>query len=99
MKIYIKFNATSLGVMTLSKWCESMEAATKLGLPWRLLREKLAPPDIDQSPTEVTYRRTLDMLEDDLIVSAGCRIDVVLRWAVTRNEIFARRAVKSELRN
>lgn len=50
-----------------------MEAATKLGLPWRLLREKLAPPDIDQSPTEVTYRRTLEMLEDDLIVSGGGR--------------------------
>lgn len=51
-----------------------MEAATKLGLPWRLLREKLAPPDSNQSPTEVTYRRTLEMLEDDLIVSGRlCR--------------------------
>lgn len=59
------------GVLTLTKWCESMEAATKLGLPWRLLREKLAPPDADQPTTDVTYRRTLDMLEDDLIVSVA----------------------------
>lgn len=55
--------------MTLSKWCEAMEAATKLGLPWRLLRDKLAPPEADRPATEVTYRRTLDMLDDDLIVS------------------------------
>lgn len=60
---------THIGRLTLSKWCEAMEAATKLGLPWRLLRDKLAPPDANRPTTEVTYRRTLDMLEDDLIVS------------------------------
>lgn len=46
-----------------------MEAATKLGLPWRLLREKLAPPDPDTPATDVNYKKTLEMLETDLIVS------------------------------
>lgn len=45
-----------------------MEVATKLGLPWRLLREKLAPPDLNTSLTDVNYKKTLEMLETDLIV-------------------------------
>lgn len=45
-----------------------MEAATKLGLPWRLLRDKLAPPENDTATTEVNYRKTLEMLDTDLIV-------------------------------
>lgn len=56
------------GVISLSKWCEAMEAATKLGLPWRLLREKLAPPENDCVITDVNYRKTLEMLDTDLIV-------------------------------
>lgn len=58
-----------IGIISLSKWCEAMEVATKLGLPWRLLRDKLAPLE---SPTasicEVNYNKTLEMLETDLIV-------------------------------
>lgn len=45
-----------------------MEVATKLGLPWRLLREKLAPPIINMPLTDVNYKKTLEMLETDLIV-------------------------------
>lgn len=54
--------------MSLSKWCEAMEAATRLGLPWRLLREKLAPPEPNSPLTDVHYKKTLEMLETDLIV-------------------------------
>lgn len=57
-----------LGVISLSKWCEAMEAATKLGLPWRLLRDKLAPPENDSVGSDVSYRKTLEMLDTDLIV-------------------------------
>lgn len=57
-----------LGIISLSKWCEAMEAATKLGLPWRLLRDKLAPPETDSVNTDVNYRKTLEMLDTDLIV-------------------------------
>lgn len=46
-----------------------MEAATNLGLPWRLLKEKLAPPDPDYSGTEVKYMQTLELLDTDCIVS------------------------------
>lgn len=57
-----------LGKITLSKWCEAMEAATNLGLPWRLLREKLAPIESDSSSSDVQYDRTLEMLNTDMIV-------------------------------
>lgn len=59
------------GTLSVSKWCEAMEAATTLGLPWRLLRDKLAPmADTTQgNPNEVNYRKTLEMLDTDLIVS------------------------------
>lgn len=45
-----------------------MEAATNLGLPWRLLREKLAPIESDSSSSDVQYDRTLEMLNTDMIV-------------------------------
>ncbi|KAG4066467.1 hypothetical protein HA402_007103 [Bradysia odoriphaga] len=60
----------STGVISLSKWCEAMEAATKLGLPWRLLRDKLSPPENDSVVTDVNYRKTLEMLDTDLIKTA-----------------------------
>lgn len=59
----------SAGIITLSKWCEAMETATHLGLPWRLLREKLAPIQPDVILTDVHYALTLQMLDTDLIVS------------------------------
>lgn len=46
-----------------------METATHLGLPWRLLRDKLAPIRPDSVPTDVHYSLTLQMLDTDLIVS------------------------------
>ncbi|CAD7081267.1 unnamed protein product [Hermetia illucens] len=63
---------TKQGTLSVSKWCEAMEAATTLGLPWRLLRDKLAPmADTTQgNPNEVNYRKTLEMLDTDLIKTA-----------------------------
>lgn len=45
-----------------------MESATHLGLPWRLLRDKLAPPDTPNS-SDVSYNKTLELLDTDSIVS------------------------------
>lgn len=45
-----------------------MEAATNLGLPWRLLREKLAPIDSNTPTPDIRYERTLEMLNSDMIV-------------------------------
>lgn len=53
----------------MSRWCEAMEAATHLGLPWRLLREKLAPVQPGSPPLDVHYKLTLELLDTDLIVS------------------------------
>uniref|UniRef100_A0A336KR11 Serine/threonine-protein phosphatase n=1 Tax=Culicoides sonorensis TaxID=179676 RepID=A0A336KR11_CULSO len=58
------------GVLPLSKWCEALEAATHLGLPWRMLRERLSPPEPDTPPTEVDYVKTLVLLDTDAIREA-----------------------------
>ncbi|XP_030372419.1 serine/threonine-protein phosphatase rdgC isoform X4 [Scaptodrosophila lebanonensis] len=55
------------GHITISKWCCVMESVTKLGLPWRLLRDKLAPGTDSQS---VNYVTTLDLLDTDVIMEA-----------------------------
>lgn len=65
------------GKLSLSKWCEAMEEATRLGLPWRMLREKLAPSTVETNSsgqttnvTEVYYRSTLELLDTDIIKTA-----------------------------
>ncbi|ALC44362.1 rdgC, partial [Drosophila busckii] len=55
------------GSISIAKWCAAMENITKLGLPWRLLRDKLAPGTDSQS---VNYIRTLDLLDTDVIMEA-----------------------------
>lgn len=60
------------GRISNSKWCEAMEAATNLGLPWRMLREKLAPPDPKTPENEIVYNKTLELLDTDCIVSVIC---------------------------
>lgn len=70
------FRLSPLGTLTLAKWCESMESATHLGLPWRLLRERLAPPDPDFVATTVHYNKTLELLDSDFMVS-GLWCDVM----------------------
>jgi hypothetical protein len=46
-----------------------MELATSLKLPWRLLREKLAPVEKDEPLSKVHYSKTLEMMDTDDIVS------------------------------
>ncbi|XP_034481568.1 serine/threonine-protein phosphatase rdgC [Drosophila innubila] len=62
-----KYDPDDKGCITISKWCHVMEEVTKLGLPWRLLREKLAPGTDSQN---VNYFRTLDLLDTDVIMEA-----------------------------
>lgn len=61
-----KCDAKDSGYISISNWCLVMEKVTKLGLPWRLLRDKLAPGTDSQ---KVNYYRTLDLLDTDVIVS------------------------------
>lgn len=56
----------------MSRWCEAMESATHLRLPWRLLREKLAPTQPGFPILDVHYKLTLELLDTDLIVSTMC---------------------------
>uniref|UniRef100_A0A8W7Q359 EF-hand domain-containing protein n=1 Tax=Anopheles coluzzii TaxID=1518534 RepID=A0A8W7Q359_ANOCL len=63
------------GVLPLAKWCEALESATSLGLPWRMLKDKLAPADNPTASTvatvtEVSYRKTLHLLDTDSFKSA-----------------------------
>lgn len=48
-----------------------MEEATGLRLPWRLLRDKLAPIHNDSSPLDVSYYRTFELLDQGVIVSCN----------------------------
>lgn len=51
------------GYIPVSEWCRSMEAATGLGLPWRMLRDKLVTLDPDTQL--VKYSTTFDKLNDN----------------------------------
>ena len=50
----------------MSQWSEAMESVTNFKLPWRLLREKLA---VVTENNEIIYEKTLQMIENDDIVS------------------------------
>lgn len=65
----------------MSRWCEAMESATHLRLPWRLLREKLAPTQPGFPILDVHYKLTLELLDTDLIVSTMCFFNLI-RWFV-----------------
>ncbi|KAI8123477.1 Serine/threonine-protein phosphatase rdgC [Lucilia cuprina] len=65
-----KHDPKNKGYITISKWCEAMEKATNLGLPWRLLRPRLAPSSDDCPANEVNYLTTLELLDTDTIIEA-----------------------------
>lgn len=46
-----------------------MERVTQMSLPWRLMRDRLAPPFSPTEPNIVNYLLTLELLETDVIVS------------------------------
>ncbi|XP_034133338.1 serine/threonine-protein phosphatase rdgC isoform X1 [Drosophila guanche] len=62
-----KFDSDNTGCITITNWCYVMEKVTKLGLPWRLLRDKLAPGTDSHM---VNYNTTLDLLDTDVIMEA-----------------------------
>ncbi|XP_059216376.1 serine/threonine-protein phosphatase rdgC isoform X2 [Stomoxys calcitrans] len=65
-----KNDPKNTGYITISHWCDAMEKATNLGLPWRLLRPRLAPSLDERSSNEVNYLTTLDLLDTDTIIEA-----------------------------
>ncbi|XP_073843618.1 retinal degeneration C isoform X2 [Musca autumnalis] len=65
-----KNDPNNRGYITISNWCDAMEKATNLGLPWRLLRPRLAPSTDERSTNEVNYLTTLDLLDTDTIIEA-----------------------------
>ncbi|XP_058834383.1 serine/threonine-protein phosphatase rdgC isoform X2 [Topomyia yanbarensis] len=73
---FVSRDEAKSGMLTITKWCEAMEAATNLGLPWRMLKDKLAPVDNPTAATtaatvtEVCYRKTLHLLDTDSFKSA-----------------------------
>lgn len=47
------------GYITVSDWCQVMEQVTHLGLPWRMLKDKLVRTDPDTR--RVRYMDTFDL--------------------------------------
>lgn len=60
--MYVSFS----GYITITEWCTSMEDATMLGLPWRMLRDKLVR--VDPETGRVRYMDTFDGTNADLMV-------------------------------
>ncbi|GIY29982.1 hypothetical protein CDAR_106462 [Caerostris darwini] len=58
MKEFNKRNKARVSTLSLSDWCEAMEEAIGLGLPWRLLCSKLA--NFDAERQLVDYSSTLN---------------------------------------
>uniref|UniRef100_A0A1B0G581 Serine/threonine-protein phosphatase n=1 Tax=Glossina morsitans morsitans TaxID=37546 RepID=A0A1B0G581_GLOMM len=67
---FLKNDPLNTGIITISEWCEAMENATHLGLSWRLLRQRLAPPSPNQAESEVNYLVTLHLLDTDTMIKA-----------------------------
>ncbi|XP_018320018.1 serine/threonine-protein phosphatase rdgC [Agrilus planipennis] len=55
-----KADPEKTGYISLSEWCSSLEAATGLGLPWRMLKDKLVVTDPERN--KVQYETTFDKI-------------------------------------
>lgn len=64
--IYYKYFS---GGVTVAQWSDTMERVMQMSLPWRLMRDRLAPPFSPDEPNIVNYLLTLELLETDVIVS------------------------------
>lgn len=47
------------GYITLSEWCQTMEDTTHLGLPWRMLKDKLVYTDPETR--KIRYMDTFEL--------------------------------------
>lgn len=47
------------GYITVSEWCQAMEETTHLGLPWRMLKDKLV--HTDPETRKVRYMDTFEL--------------------------------------
>ncbi|XP_037928766.1 serine/threonine-protein phosphatase rdgC-like [Teleopsis dalmanni] len=63
-----KHDPKHTGIISITKWCYIMEKETNLTLPWRLLRDKLAPMPEGSPPNDVNYLVTLEILDSDIII-------------------------------
>ncbi|XP_044254358.1 serine/threonine-protein phosphatase rdgC isoform X2 [Tribolium madens] len=66
-KEFVKGDPELTGYITLSEWCKCMEKATSLGLPWRMLKEKLVT--VDPETQKVNYSSTFENISSSKINS------------------------------
>lgn len=57
MEAFMKLDPNETGTITISEWCDTMESATGLTLPWRMLRPKLVT-QLASDPSRVRYITT-----------------------------------------
>ncbi|KAL5292912.1 PPEF1 family protein [Megaselia abdita] len=77
---FIQNDPKKTGKVAMNVWCEALERATKLQLPWRVLREKLAPGPIvvkQNGVTYVDYESTLELLDTDIVRMAQAEMTTV----------------------
>lgn len=56
-----------VGYISVSDWCQVMEETTHLGLPWRMLKDKLVRTDPDTR--RVRYMDTFDLTTSVSVIS------------------------------
>ncbi|XP_067643851.1 serine/threonine-protein phosphatase rdgC isoform X2 [Eurosta solidaginis] len=65
---FSKLDPKNTGAITVAQWSDTMERVMQMGLPWRLMRDRLAPVFSDAQPNMVNYFVTLELLDTDIIV-------------------------------
>lgn len=87
------------GKVPMNVWCVALENATQLQLPWRVLREKLAPGPIvvkQNGVTYVDYESTLELLDTDIVVSDLWKMmmHVGADWKVSNENIYFNKSIR-----
>ena len=74
------------GYISVSEWCKAMETATDLGLPWRMLRDKLVA--LDSSSGKVKYSTTFDKINATDISVSTVKFELVSCVYLMQNHII-----------
>lgn len=77
------------GYISITDWCNVMEETTHLGLPWRMLKDKLVRTDIDTR--RVRYMDTFDLnvnvrIQNRILFEKNIFEDVILNIYVCFSE-------------
>ncbi|XP_033608123.1 serine/threonine-protein phosphatase rdgC [Cryptotermes secundus] len=83
---FLKYDPEQTGMISLSQWCTAMEEQTRLGIPWRMLREKLVT--LDPSTGKVEYYSTFQEHTNSRRLSGTTVVETLYRNKSSLEAIF-----------